>query len=180
QLAADYRRHRSAVLPTLAQMLEKPCREYGQRVKTEGLGAVRIRLKSLLAAAKDRGHARRTSPLPDPQPAAPRTDADTVRREGRTLYAPQMAPIHFPLIAAALRSIGWRVSILPEVTPRAIELGLRHVNNDACYPAVVVIGQLLDLVRNNSAFDPARSALLLAQPAVPAGRATIPHFSNGP
>ena len=50
RLAADYRRHRSAVLPTLAQMLEKPCREYGGRAKTEGLSVMLTGSGALRAA----------------------------------------------------------------------------------------------------------------------------------
>ena len=60
--------------------------------------------------------------------------------KGSTLYVPQMAPIHFPVLVSALGSLGYDVRLLSDVRPSALELGLRYVNNDACYPAIVVIG----------------------------------------
>lgn len=137
----------------------------------EALGSARIRLRSLLAAVADRrtreadGTAK-GSPAFSPSEPSP-APARRIRSEGRTIYAPQMAPIHFPIIAAAARSIGWRIEILPEVTPRAIELGLRYVNNDACYPAVVVIGQMLEKVLDDPDFERSGSALLLTQTCGP-------------
>ena len=91
----------------------------------------------------------------------------------RVIYAPQMAPIHFPIICAALGAVGWRVELLPEVRPQAIEEGLKHVNNDACYPAIVVIGQLLDALKTH-AVDPEHSALLLAQTCGPCRATNYP------
>ena len=91
----------------------------------------------------------------------------------RVIYAPQMAPIHFPVICAALGAVGWRVELLPEVRPQAIEEGLKHVNNDACYPAIVVIGQLLDALKTH-AVDPDHSALLLAQTCGPCRATNYP------
>ena len=91
----------------------------------------------------------------------------------RKLYAPQMAPLHFPILAGALKGLGWDVEVLPDVSPRAIELGLAHVNNDACYPAIVVIGQLLEAA-TAPGFDAANSALLLAQTCGPCRATNYP------
>ena len=73
-----------------------------------------------------------------------------------------MAPIHFPILQSALQSLGFKAKLLPAVRPEAIQLGLRYVNNDACYPAIVVIGQHLDTVLSKD-FDKKTSALLIAQ-----------------
>ena len=108
------------------------------------LGAARIRLRSLLAAVSDR-HARRKGLTPVVEASEePVVDPEAVPAKRRKIYAPQMAPLHFPILAGALKGLGWDVEVLPDVSPRAIELGLAHVNNDACYPAIVVIGQLLE------------------------------------
>ncbi len=143
----------------------------------DALGAVRIRLRSLLAAVQDR-HARRAGLTPVAQdqheqerPEAGQTAALPARR--RKLYAPQMAPLHFPIVAGALGSLGWDVEVLPDVSPRAIELGLAHVNNDACYPAIVVIGQLLEAALAPD-FDVDHSALLLAQTCGPCRATNYP------
>ena len=140
------------------------------------LGAARIRLRSLLAAVDDRRTSHRTIPIElirETEAAQKTTSQKPIGR--RTLYAPQMAPIHFPIIAGALRSLGWDVQILPEVRPQAIELGLAHVNNDACYPAIVVIGQLLDALKSQE-IDHAHSALLLAQTCGPCRATNYPNL----
>ena len=131
------------------------------------LGAARIRLRSLFAAVKDRRelHAGiQESPIVwhDRPKEKKKLDLKAVK----TIYVPQMAPIHFPILESALKSLGFNVKLLPQVRPEAIQLGLRYVNNDACYPAIVVIGQLLDAVLSKD-FDQDTSALLLAQTCGP-------------
>ena len=140
------------------------------------LGAARIRLKSLLAALADRRRSDQkaaTECLEDmTKPTDTPVPLDKMLAD-RVIYAPQMAPIHFPVICAALGAVGWRVELLPEVRPQAIEEGLKHVNNDACYPAIVVIGQLLDALKTH-AVDPDHSALLLAQTCGPCRATNYP------
>ena len=126
------------------------------------LGAARIRLKSLLAALADRRRSDQKAAAESLEDMTKSTDTPVPLDKmlaDRVIYAPQMAPIHFPVICAALGAVGWRVELLPEVRPQAIEEGLKHVNNDACYPAIVVIGQLLDALKTH-AVDPDHSALL--------------------
>lgn len=91
----------------------------------------------------------------------------------RTLYMPQMAPVHFPILAHALESLGYKIKLLDTVSNSAIELGLKHVNNDACYPAIVAIGQLIEPVVKGS-IDPDKSALLLAQTCGPCRATNYP------
>ncbi|MFR4553981.1 MAG: acyl-CoA dehydratase activase-related protein, partial [Sutterella wadsworthensis] len=129
------------------------------------LGAARIRLKSLLAALADRRRSDQKAAAESLEDMTKPTDTPVPLDKmlaDRVIYAPQMAPIHFPVICAALGAVGWRVELLPEVRPQAIEEGLKHVNNDACYPAIVVIGQLLDALKTH-AVDPDHNARLLAQ-----------------
>ncbi|MDO4936608.1 MAG: acyl-CoA dehydratase activase-related protein [Sutterellaceae bacterium] len=141
------------------------------------LGAARIRLKSLLAAVNDRKHSGFIEIVPEPLAAPARKPAVTLKakkiKQTRTIYAPQMAPLHFPLLTAALQSIGWNVELLPDVRPQAIEEGLKHVNNDACYPAIVVIGQLLDALKTKE-IEPDKSVLLLSQTCGPCRATNYP------
>ena len=130
------------------------------------LGAARIRLRSLFAAVKDR---RNNAAGIHESPVVWHSNAPKKPlnpKAVKTIYVPQMAPIHFPILESALKSLGYNVKLLPEVRPEAIQLGLRYVNNDACYPAIVVIGQLLDTVLSKD-FDRETSALLLAQTCGP-------------
>ena len=96
---------------------------------------------------------------------------DTLKN--RVLYMPQMAPVHFPIIASALADEGYQIKLLEEVSPHAIELGLKHINNDACYPAIVAIGQLLEPITQNK-INPEHSALLLAQTCGPCRATNYP------
>ena len=50
-------------------------------------------------------------------------------RKDYTILVPQMAPIHFELITAAVGSCGYNVELLSECTPNTVETGLKYVNN---------------------------------------------------
>ena len=124
------------------------------------LGAARIRLRSLKAALQaQRGCT-----------AAPGAAADPGRRpvftpemrRTHTILAPQMSPIHFRMLEKAFRSSGYRLEILPEVDRKAVDVGLTYVNNDACYPSVLVVGQMMSALRSGR-YDPSRTALLISQ-----------------
>lgn len=84
-----------------------------------------------------------------------------------------MAPVHFPLLIDVLRSLGYDVRLLAGVSDHAVSLGLRYVNNDACYPAIVTIGQLLEATEAPG-FDPDKSALLFAQTCGPCRATNYP------
>lgn len=83
-------------------------------------------------------------------------------RATHTILIPQMSPLHFQFLPSLLTACGYRAELLPRVSRAAVELGLRHVNNDVCYPAITVIGQLLHAVRSGR-YDPNRIALIISQ-----------------
>ena len=64
------------------------------------------------------------------------------------LCPPDGSHIHFELLEAAVKSEGYRLEILPEVDREAVDEGLKYVNNDACYPAIIVIGQLMQALKS--------------------------------
>ena len=66
----------------------------------------------------------------------------------RKLLVPQMSPIHFQFIEKAVNLSGWNVEVLQDTSREIIEEGLRYVNNDACYPAIIVIGQLISALKS--------------------------------
>ena len=181
------------------KLLEHEHRLYTMLKIDEGdtLGAAKIRLRSLLCACADkRRHAQNssaalaTTAIAHQTTSAPSTKAQSTNNESRTvqslgealsqdtlknrvLYMPQMAPIHFPIIASALADEGYQIKLLEEVSPHAIELGLKHINNDACYPAIVAIGQLLEPITQHQ-IDHQHSALLLAQTCGPCRATNYP------
>ena len=79
-----------------------------------------------------------------------------------TIVAPQMSPIHFSLVESVIRSGGYKFDILKHASRENVETGLKYVNNDACYPAIMVIGQLVDAILDGK-YDPDHTALAITQ-----------------
>jgi predicted CoA-substrate-specific enzyme activase len=131
--------------------------------EVSNLGAARIRLRSLKAAADERHVEVDTtrSPLADVEEQdAPVFDKEAKRTH--TIFAPQMSPIHFRMIAPVMRRHGYNVKVLEHTTPEDVECGLRYVNNDACYPAIMVIGQLINAFETGGA-DPDHATVVITQ-----------------
>ena len=125
--------------------------------EVSNLGAARIRLRSLIAAL-----ARRQPTAYEPAAVIERPHFTEECKRTHTILAPQMAPIHFNLLSTALQHHGYQV-VIPEMPAKAaIDLGLRYVNNDMCYPAIVVIGQLLAALQSGKC-DPDHTSIMLFQ-----------------
>lgn len=121
------------------------------------LGAVRIRLRSLKAAIQERVQ-ESTEAAPIHYPKATFTED---MKKDFTILAPEMSPIHFPLIEAAARSQGYHVKVLSPVHGD-IDMGLSCVNNDACYPAIITIGSLMRALKSGE-YDLNKVAVMLSQ-----------------
>ncbi len=83
-------------------------------------------------------------------------------RGRHTILAPQMAPIQFKLVEAALQPTGLNIKILEKATPADVECGLKYVNNDACYPTIIVVGQLINALLSGE-YDTDEVSLLITQ-----------------
>ena len=83
-------------------------------------------------------------------------------RKTHTILAPQMSPIHFELLEAAFRHSNYNFEILQEATAKTIDVGLKYVNNDACYPAILVTGQMIEASQSGR-YDLERVALAITQ-----------------
>lgn len=124
------------------------------------LGAARIRIRSLKAAMDERA---RNHVLPTEMPAPkPRVMFTKEMKKTYTILAPQLAPTHFELVEAAGHDVGYRLEVLPAVTPRAVDEGLKYVNNDACFPAILTIGQMMDALKHGD-YDLDNLAVLMTQ-----------------
>ena len=129
--------------------------------EVNNLGAVRIRIRSLLAAMRLR---REQGIKAQPRPAAYHRTEFTrqMQREGYTILAPQMCPIHFDILEPVFRRYGYHVEILGNDTRAAVDEGLQYVNNDACYPSIVVVGQIMSAVLSGK-YDTDRLAIMMTQ-----------------
>ncbi|SEU29003.1 CoA-substrate-specific enzyme activase, putative [Paenibacillus sp. NFR01] len=124
------------------------------------LGAARIRLRSLMAAMREREKGNvQPQLLYKTQANVPFTKE---MKETYTILAPQMSPIHFELFERVFRDAGYRLKVLETTGPQETEEGLRYVNNDACYPAIVTIGQILSALKSGD-YDPNRTAVIMSQ-----------------
>ncbi|HWP50815.1 MAG TPA: 2-hydroxyglutaryl-CoA dehydratase [Clostridia bacterium] len=83
-------------------------------------------------------------------------------RRDYTILVPMMAPIHFELIRNVMRNAGYKVEILENCSHQVVEEGLKYVHNDTCYPALLVIGQLIDAL-NSGKYDLNKTALMMSQ-----------------
>lgn len=124
------------------------------------LGAARIRLRSLQAAVLEREKQGR-GPTPG-QYRHERTLFTRGMKKSHTILVPQMAPIHFRLLQEAFRLSGYNMVICPALDPEAVDVGLKYVNNDACYPAIIVVGQLLKAL-NSGQYDVDNTTVIMSQ-----------------
>ena len=83
-------------------------------------------------------------------------------RKTHTIVAPQMSPIHFSLVEAAVRASGYKFDVLTHADKTDVETGLKYVNNDACYPAIMTVGQLVEAIKSGR-YDPDTTALAISQ-----------------
>lgn len=124
------------------------------------LGAARIRVRSLLAAIKERdkrGFA--------PQKLFEKPEKILFTKEMQkthTILVPQMSPIHFQFFEDGFEDMGYKLEFLPSVDKLAIEEGLRYVHNDACYPAIIVVGQLMEAL-NSGQYDLNNTSVIITQ-----------------
>ena len=128
--------------------------------EVNNLGAARIRVRSLLAAIRVRERQGKKRTI---RPANyERTIFTEEMRNRYTILCPQMSPIHFELLEPAFRSCGYDM-VIPDIPAReCVDVGLKYVNNDACYPSLIVVGQMMAAI-NSGKYDMTRTALLISQ-----------------
>ena len=83
-------------------------------------------------------------------------------RATHTILMPQMSPVHFRPLEPLMRRLGYKVELLESASRADLEVGLRYVNNDACFPAIMVIGQLIGAFEDGS-HDPDRCVVAISQ-----------------
>ncbi|HJG31664.1 MAG TPA: 2-hydroxyacyl-CoA dehydratase [Collinsella ihuae] len=87
---------------------------------------------------------------------------EQMRRDGYTILCPQMAPIHFDLVKEVFRKNGYNLELLPSTDRGAVEAGLKYVNNDICYPSILVTGQIMEAIESGR-YDLSRTAVIISQ-----------------
>ncbi|MBQ9610671.1 MAG: 2-hydroxyacyl-CoA dehydratase [Lachnospiraceae bacterium] len=127
--------------------------------EVSNLGAARIRIRSLISAVNVR---RKRHITPCPVSSAINRVEFTQDMKDYTILVPQMSPIHFSLVGPAFAQMGLNIVMLPDATKDVVDTGLKYVNNDACYPSLIVVGQLMYAI-NSGKYDVNKLAVIMTQ-----------------
>ncbi|MGL5153202.1 MAG: acyl-CoA dehydratase activase-related protein [Clostridium sp.] len=124
------------------------------------LGAARIRIRSLKAAIEER---ERNGYIPFEEKIVYKNPIFTKEmKKTHTILCPQMSPIHFEIVEEAIKASGYNLEVLPSIDSQAVEEGLKYVNNDACYPSIIVIGQLIHALKSGK-YDLNNTSVIISQ-----------------
>ena len=124
------------------------------------LGAVRIRIRSLLASMNKRF--KEDNSIQNGNYEQTKVQFTKEMKKNYTILMPQMAPIHFELLETAVRSEGYNIELLRNCTQHTVETGLKYVNNDACYPSILTTGQMIEALESGK-YDINKTALIMSQ-----------------
>lgn len=130
--------------------------------EVSNLGAARIRMRSLKVAMEERKKTKSQFLGARKPYTLERVVFTPEMKKNHTILAPQMSPIHFKLIESVLNNHGYNTKVLETVSREDVETGLKYVNNDACYPSIIVVGQLVNAFINGS-YDPDNSSVFITQ-----------------
>ena len=125
------------------------------------LGAVRIRIRSLLASMNKRLSLKKTYTATGNYEVNKIPFTKNMKKD-YTILIPQMAPIHFELLESAVKGSGYKVKLLRQCTAQTVETGLKYVNNDACYPSILTTGQMIEALESGE-YDVNKTALIMSQ-----------------
>ncbi len=128
--------------------------------EVNNLGAARIRIRSLLSAIKvrEQKHKQRTIH----SSAIAKVPFTEEMRGEYTILCPQMSPIHFEILQAGFEACGYHFEVLGNDNRHAVDVGLKYVNNDACYPSLIVVGQIMDALLSGR-YDLNKVAVIMTQ-----------------
>ena len=128
--------------------------------EVNNLGAARIRIRSLLSAIRVREKQNKERTIRSA--AINKVVFTEEMRKDYTIICPQMSPIHFEIMQPAFRAAGYNFVVLDNDNRHSVDVGLKYVNNDACYPSLLVVGQLMEALLSGK-YDLNKTALIITQ-----------------
>ena len=128
--------------------------------EVNNLGAARIRIRSLLSAIRVREE---KNTIREIKPSSITKERFTEEmRKGYTILCPQMSPMHFEMLSPVFKAEGYNLEVLENDNKSAVNVGLKFVNNDACYPSLMVVGQIMDAILSGK-YDTDKLAIIMTQ-----------------
>ncbi len=128
--------------------------------EVNNLGAARIRVRSLLSAIKVREKLQKERSLHSS--AIEKVTFTEKMRSEYTIICPQMSPIHFEIMEPAFNACGYHFVVLDNDNRHSVDVGLKYVNNDACYPSLLVVGQIMEALLSGK-YDLDKTAIIMSQ-----------------
>ncbi len=128
--------------------------------EVNNLGAARIRIRSLLSAIRVREKQNKKRTLHSS--AIYKVPFTEEMRKNYTIICPQMSPIHFEILEPAFNACGYNFVVLDNDNKHSVDVGLKYVNNDACYPSLLVVGQIMEALLSGR-YDLDRTAIIMSQ-----------------
>ncbi|MFI3208256.1 MAG: acyl-CoA dehydratase activase-related protein [Eubacteriales bacterium] len=128
--------------------------------EVNNLGAARIRVRSLLAAIRIRESNNEQRTIESA--AIHKVQFTKKMKKDYTILCPQMSPMHFELLEPVFKQSGYDLHVLPNDNKAAVDMGLKYVNNDACYPSLLVVGQIMDAVLSGT-YNTDKLAVIITQ-----------------
>ncbi len=128
--------------------------------EVNNLGSARIRIRSLLSAIRVREKQGRQRTIRSS--AINKVQFTEEMRKNYTILCPQMSPIHFDILESAFNACGYHFEVLSNDNRQCVDMGLKYVNNDACYPSLIVVGQIMDALLSGR-YDLNRVAVIMTQ-----------------
>ena len=128
--------------------------------EVNNLGAARIRIRSLLSALRVREKQNKQRTIRSS--AIHKVSFTEDMRQNYTILCPQMSPIHFEILEPAFNACGYHFEVLSNDNKHSVDVGLKYVNNDACYPSLLVVGQLMEALLSGK-YDLNRTAIVMSQ-----------------
>lgn len=129
--------------------------------EVNNLGAARIRLRSLISVVDERAR-HKYKPVRGHVGYIRQPEFTKEMRKNHTILCPQMAPIHFDMLEAAFGHSGYNVVILKDCSKDVVDTGLKYVNNDACYPSILIVGQLIHALLSGK-YDLENTSVMITQ-----------------
>ncbi len=128
--------------------------------EVNNLGAARIRIRSLISAieVREKKHKERTIR----SSAIHKVSFTEEMRKDYTIICPQMSPIHFEILQPAFNACGYNFVVLDNDNKHSVDVGLKYVNNDACYPSLLVVGQIMEALLSGK-YDLNKTAIIMSQ-----------------
>ncbi len=85
-----------------------------------------------------------------------------MKKEGYTILFPMMAPIHFEMFQKVFNQAGYNAELLTDTSPEIAQTGLKYIQNDMCYPAILSCGQMIHALESGK-YDVHKCALMITQ-----------------